>query len=234
MKNKIASHEIDVNIIHQQELSVIENNIHSIITSTNNIQEMILDKTNDQAEILLISSYPPRECGLATYSQDLIKSINNKFSDSLSIKVCALESGYSNYSYPEEVKYTLNTSSSAGYEKLTSKINKDKQIKIVLIQHEFGLYKAQEQSFLQFLYELSKPVVIAFHTVIPQPDDLLKAKVQNIAAACESIVVMTHNAADILMNDYSILKQKIFKVKIRAQGSESAINIWPAEFWKEH
>jgi hypothetical protein len=30
-------------------------------------------------EILFISSYPPRECGIATYSQDLVKALNNKF-----------------------------------------------------------------------------------------------------------------------------------------------------------
>ena len=33
-------------------------------------------------EILFISSYPPRECGIATYSQDLIKALNNKFNHS--------------------------------------------------------------------------------------------------------------------------------------------------------
>ena len=30
-------------------------------------------------EIVFITSYPPRECGIATYSQDLIFALNNKF-----------------------------------------------------------------------------------------------------------------------------------------------------------
>lgn len=164
---------------------------------------------NDLAEILFVTSYPPRVCGIATYSQDLIKALNNKFSNSLSIKVCALESGDENFTYPGEVKYILKTSLAAGYKKLALKFNKDDRIKIVLIQHEFGFFKEQEQKFLQFLYELSKPVVIVFHTVLPHPDEQLTSKIQRIAAVCRSIVVMTHNSAGILTTDYGVPRGKI-------------------------
>ncbi len=164
---------------------------------------------NKLPEILFITSYPPRVCGIATYSQDLIKALNNKFSNSLSVKVCALESGDVSYSYPEEVKYILKTSLAAGYKKLALDINKDNLIKIVLIQHEFGFFKEQEQAFLQFLYELSKPVVTEFHTVLPNPGEQLKLKISGIADVCESIIVMTHKSAEILINEYGIPKQKI-------------------------
>jgi len=167
------------------------------------------NKTNNLPEILVITSYPPRVCGIATYSQDLIKALDNKFSNSFSIKVCALESGETGYLYGSEVKYILKTSSIEGYEELALKINNDNCIKIVLIQHEFGFYKEQEQSFQQFLDHLSRPVVIVFHTVLPKPDELLIEKVQNIADACDSIVVMTNNSAQILTNDYEVSKQKI-------------------------
>jgi glycosyltransferase involved in cell wall biosynthesis len=164
---------------------------------------------NDLAEILFITSYPPRVCGIATYSQDLIKSLNNKFSNSLSIKVCALESGNASYNYPDEVKFILDTSLAPGYQKLAQSINQDNRIKIVLIQHEFGFFRLQEQTFLQFLFELSKPVVIVFHTVLPHPDEQLISKIQRIAAVCGSIIVMTHNSAGILTTDYGIPRQKI-------------------------
>ena len=136
----------------------------------------------DLPEILFITSYPPRECGIATYSQDLITALNNKFSNSLSIKVYALESGDVNYIYPEEVKYVLKTSLADEYEKLALTINNDNGIKIVLVQHEFGFFKVQEQAFLQFLFDLSKPVIIVFHTVLPHPDEELISKIQRIAA----------------------------------------------------
>jgi glycosyltransferase involved in cell wall biosynthesis len=167
------------------------------------------DYTNDLAEILVITSYPPRVCGIATYSQDLIKALNNKFSNSLSIKVCALESSDTNYSYPDEVKYILKTSIAARYIKMASDINNDNRIKIVLIQHEFGFFKVQEYNFLQFLSELLKPVVIVFHTVLPHPDLQLKFKIEKIAAKCESMVVLTNYSEQLLINDYDVPKQKI-------------------------
>jgi glycosyltransferase involved in cell wall biosynthesis len=208
MKNKIVAPDFNADFMYQQELANLKNTMQSSIVSKNK-GTVNRSSMNNLAEILFITSYPPRECGIATYSQDLIKALNNKFSNALSINVCALETGKTNYFYPHEVKHILNTSVAASYEKLATTINKDCLIKIVLIQHEFGFFKEQEQSFLQFLYELSKPVVIVFHTVLPHPDEVLKAKIKSIAAACESIIVMTHNSAGILTNDYDLPDQKI-------------------------
>ncbi len=159
--------------------------------------------------ILVLTSYPPRECGIATYSQDLIEALNNKFSQSLQIKVCALESGEDVFSYPDEVKYTLKTFLPDGYEKLATAINQDPDIQIVLVQHEFGFFKLQEQAFIDFLQRLTKPLAIVFHTVLPRPNDALKLAVQQIAAACATIIVMTHNSRGILTNDYKVPREKI-------------------------
>ena len=205
MKNEIITQEFDDAKLYQQDLSGSEN----VVIQTGTLNDINEQKPADLAEILFITSYPPRECGIATYSQDLIKALNNKFSNSLSIKVCALESGKANYSYPREVKYILDTSIIEGYKKLVFNINNDPHIKIVLIQHEFGFFKDQEQAFLQFLYELTKPVVVVFHTVLPHPDELLKSKITSIAAACTSIIVMTHNSEGILTNDYNLPEKKI-------------------------
>ena len=167
------------------------------------------NQSNNIAEILFVTSYPPRECGIATYSRDLIKAINNKFSNLFSIKICALESGDFNYTYPVEVKYTLKTSLAGEYEKLAIIINKDDKIEMVLIQHEFGFFKEQEKSFQKFLSDLKKPVIIVFHTVLPAPDKQLKSKIKNIASACNAIIVMTNNSAKILVDDYRIATKKI-------------------------
>lgn len=165
---------------------------------------------NALSEILCITSYPPRECGIATYSQDLRLALDNKFGQSLSLKVCALESGASNHAYPDEVKYTLDTTDPAQYNTLAQTINSDKHIQLVLVQHEFGFFQeAGEDAFLQFLHAVAKPVVLVFHTVLPRPETSLQVKVWQIAAACEAVVVMTKNAAKILSDDYGVPQHKI-------------------------
>ncbi len=160
-------------------------------------------------EILVVTSFPPRECGIATYSQDLIKALNNKFSKSLSLKVCALESEVASFDYPKEVKYILDTSNEHSFKETASAINQDSQIKIVLIQHEFGFYRDQESTFIDFLNSLNKQVVVAFHTILPNPNDALRTKVRRIANACTKIVVMTHNSAEILTGEYGIPCDKL-------------------------
>jgi glycosyltransferase involved in cell wall biosynthesis len=209
MKNKTVVNQFDNGVNHYEELFGLKNAVYPGIVPIKSNQDPIIDHTNDLGEILFITSYPPRVCGIATYSQDLIKALNNKFSNTLSIKVCALESSDTNYTYPGEVKYILKTLIAARYKILALNINNDNRIKIVLIQHEFGFFKVQEHTFLQFLNELSKPVVIVFHTVLPHPDIQLQLEVKEIAAVCESIVVMTNNSARVLTDVYNVPQQKI-------------------------
>ncbi|MFA5971369.1 MAG: glycosyltransferase [Lentimicrobiaceae bacterium] len=209
MKNQTGSLAFKTGASQYQNLYLPENMKQTITIPSRSMQNVVQEHSQHLAEILFITSYPPRECGIATYSQDLIKALNNQFSNSLSIKVCALESGKTDYKYPSEVKYVLKTSIAAEYKKMVSRINSDTRIKAVVIQHEFGFYKVQEQAFLQFLFNLTKPLVIVFHTVLPHPDDLLKSKIKNIAAFCESIVVMTNTSSDILINQYGIAQEKI-------------------------
>jgi len=208
MKNRTFSAPLN-NVIQYNTLIGLKNKELTGVSPAINFQISKPQQTPVLAEILVITSYPPRECGIATYSQDLIKALNKQFSKSLSIKVCALESGETSYSYPNEVKYVLKTSIAADYEILASKINSDYLVKTVFIQHEFGFYREQEKAFLQFIYNLTKPVVINFHTVLPRPDEQLRAKVRSIIAVCESIVVMTNTSSDILISDYGIPGEKI-------------------------
>lgn len=160
-------------------------------------------------EILFITSYPPRECGIATYSQDLIKALNNKFDQSFKIEICALESENEKHNYADEIKHILNTDHPNAFTRLATTINNDADIRMVMIQHEFGFFQKKEAEFKQFLEALAKPVVIVFHTVLPRPDESLKVKVQQISNDAMAIVVMTHASARILVNDYGVLRGKI-------------------------
>ncbi|MBW4362270.1 glycosyltransferase [Flavobacterium taihuense] len=160
-------------------------------------------------EILFITTFPPRECGIATYSKDLIESLNNKFKNSFKIKICALESDAERHQYNEPIKYILNTDQPNDLYHLSKKINANNSIQMVLLQHEFGLFKKNEANLIQFFYKINKPIIIVFHTVLPNPDNSFKVNVQVIGQLAHSIIVMTQSAARILKNDYEIDPEKI-------------------------
>ncbi len=135
--------------------------------------------------ILLITSYPPRECGIATYSHDLLKAIRNKFSDTFHLSVCALQSAENKLDYPEEVAFVLNPADANAFLEMAVVINADDSISMVLIQHEFGLFEGEgHANFIHFLNQLNKPYTIVFHTVIPQPAKYLLRKVRLITSDC--------------------------------------------------
>jgi len=165
---------------------------------------------NYKQEILVLTSYPPRECGIATFSKDLIDAMNQDIKEVFNVRVCALENGMRGWKYPKEVKYVLNTNHRDEYGFLANKINKNNNIKAVMIQHEFGLFGGEYGEYLlDFLYALEKPIVLTFHTVLPDPDQKRKAIVQRIAQISSSLIVMTNNSLEILKNEYDITGHKI-------------------------
>jgi glycosyltransferase involved in cell wall biosynthesis len=164
---------------------------------------------NNLPEILIITSYPPRECGIATYSQDLIFALNNKFTKSFDLTICALESEFDKHNYSNEVDYILETDNKNSYVDLIQNINESKTISIVLIQHEFGLFRTNESDFLQLLKNINKPIIIVFHTVLPNPNEEMQKMIQNINLWANSFVVMTHNSSKILQDEYQIDVNKI-------------------------
>lgn len=164
----------------------------------------------NKPQILYLTSYPPRECGIASYSQDLIKALGDKYEDSFSSSICALESDKEVYSYPEEVRFVLDTSDPASYIQTANQINASADIKLIMIQHEFGLFDSRcDEEFLQFLSSLKQPIIITYHTVLPHPDAAFKLKVEQVSACCSAIIVMTQNSADILLSDYIVPADKV-------------------------
>ena len=161
-------------------------------------------------EILMITSYPPRKCGIATYSQDLIHAIEDKYTDSFNIKVCALQKKELNLDYPHEVKYFLKTWIKEDYKRLALEINKDIDIKIIYLEHEFGLFDGELGNYiLDFLENIKKPVITTFHTVLAKPTDERKKVVQTIAELSSQIIVMTQLSSNILKKEYLISNEKI-------------------------
>jgi len=162
-------------------------------------------------KILFVCSYPPRECGIATFSQDLIRSLKKGFGATMQIEVCALENECCDANdYPEEVTYKIDAQELSSYFKVANKLNERDDIGMVCVQHEFGLFGGNYGSHLvAFLLKLDIPISCVFHTVLPNPDKKRTKIMQALDDLSEKLIVLTNKSAEILVSDYHIDTNKI-------------------------
>ena len=161
-------------------------------------------------EVWMLTTYPPKECGIATFSQDLLQSINLVFEKGIKIKIAAIDKKMENRIYPSEVTHIFEAENIESYGEFVSRINDDPKILSLVVQHEFGLFPGEHhQDFNSMLHGIKKPIVIVMHTVLPSPDPLMKVKVIDMAQAATNVIVMTRNSARLLATDYHIAEEKI-------------------------
>lgn len=157
---------------------------------------------SNKSKIVFLSTFPPTQCGIATYTQDTIKGITDVFGKSITCEICEL---VDQPKAKTTQAFTLNTKNKAEYPKVAEEINNDKSVKLVHIQHEFGLFGGNYGDYLlDFLNVIKKPVTYTFHSVIPNPNNELKTFVKLLLSYSNSVFVMTKQSKEILMKDYDI------------------------------
>ncbi len=166
------------------------------------------------SKICFLSNFPPKECGIATFTQDLVTSMNKKFNPKVKSRVIALNEESNIYNYDSRVTMEMNKDYLEDYINIAKKINRSDKIKIVCIQHEFGIFGGEYGSYIiPFLETIEKPVVVTFHSVLPQPDNLRKNVVKFICDKCAATIVMAESAIDILNKYYGVPKNKIHVIR---------------------
>lgn len=150
---------------------------------------------------------------MAAYSYQLLEALKEHFdSRSLSFSVCALEDEETdNLLYPDDVRYKLNTSDEEACRRIAQLINHDRSIQAVCIQHRFGLWGGGlwGENIKLFLETLDKPVAIAFHNVLPEPDEALQALVSSMSERAELLTVQAPYYAAQLVEHYGVAEKKV-------------------------
>ncbi len=160
-----------------------------------------------------LSNFPPKECGIATFTKNLSSAMDRRFNPKLKSKVIAINEEGSFYNYNKKVIMEINKSDIETYIDIAKRVNESENIKIVCVQHEFGIFGGEYGNYIiPFLEAIKKPVVVTFHSVLPNPDEKRKKVVRAIAARSSAIVVMAKIGVEILSKDYEIEKNKIFVV----------------------
>lgn len=157
---------------------------------------------SNKSKIVFLSTFPPTQCGIATYTQDTIKGIMDVYGKSITCEICEL---VKEPQAKSKQAYTLNTTNRDEYTKVAAEINEDENVKLIHIQHEFGLFSGNYGDYLlDFLNAIKKPVTYTFHSVIPNPNDELRDFVKLLLSYSNSVFVMTNKSKEILIKDYEI------------------------------
>ncbi|MEC5147550.1 glycosyltransferase [Chitinophaga sp. 212800010-3] len=161
--------------------------------------------------LLFVTSYPPRECGIATFAQDLVNAMNKNFAGNLRIEVAALrEAGKPADPHTGPVTYTVNPFDIDNCIDFAQKINRDNRIDLLCFEHEFGLYGGEfGHNLLAMISLLDKPFIVRFHTVLPYPDIKCTKVVSLISTLAAKVIVMTRSSATLLREVYQVPAEKI-------------------------
>ncbi len=159
--------------------------------------------TAAKPRISYMASYPPRECGIATFTKDLVEAVDRAFPGNPG-KIVALNESQATYRYGPEVKFAVTVDDLESYREAADHINHSKA-DLLCIQHEYGLFGGSHgENLLGFLDGLKRPLVITLHTVLPSPDDHLRSVTRELVERAGATVVLAKKAFDILAEDYGV------------------------------
>lgn len=160
-----------------------------------------------------IGTYPPRECGIGTFTKNLVEAYTKGDPAAGKNIVIAITDHGQEYKYPEEVKFIINQEDQTDYLKAVNYINHS-GADICILEHEFGIFGGQNGIYiLPLLYRLQVPLIVTFHTVLKKPSYNERAILEEICKIAHSIVVMSHTAVEFLDTVYQIPKEKIHLIE---------------------
>lgn len=163
-------------------------------------------KNNKQTKIAFLSTYPPRECGLATFTQDLITAIDG--SGEIDTKVIAV-SNMEDHVYDSKVIAKIAQHEQADYMKAAKELN-DSDIDLLIIEHEYGIFGGEHGAYiLDLINNLEIPVVTTFHTILSKPDTKQQSIINELGKKSEKIITMARNTKPLLKSVYGIAPEKI-------------------------
>jgi glycosyltransferase involved in cell wall biosynthesis len=164
--------------------------------------------------VVFVGTYPPRECGIATFTQDLFRSSRKFLGPYISCKIAALNmSPLDHYIYPPEVEWEINQDNEKEYVDLAQKFNSNPLISGIIIEHEYGIYGAnQGENILSLIENCRKPILATLHTVLPKPSIKMKNVTARIIRRANVIVVLTQSSRKILENLYPFSIGKVYVI----------------------
>ena len=155
-----------------------------------------------------LGTFPPTHCGIATFSQSLMRSIVAGDSGDRVGVVRVMDSP--GPSGPEVVGH-LRTDVPATHLAAADALN---SFDIAIIQHEYGIYGGPDgDQLLSVLDHVRVPVVVVAHTVLARPTPRQASVLRRVVQASAAVVVMTDAARGRMIERYGADPTRVIVIR---------------------
>ena len=172
----------------------------------------------NELSVVLIGSYPPRRCGIGTFTADLSRSLANL--PGIRTHVVAIQPPGEAYAYAPRVIGRIIQGAPEDYDRaadVAARAGAD----IICIQHEYSLWgewgpRGPESDYAQVLIQAAAargiPVVSTLHTIRPHPQPRERQVLGAVIDQSAATVVMVRTGAMILIDDYQASAERIVRI----------------------
>lgn len=174
---------------------------------------MLKSAPSDRLSVFFVSTYPPRQCGIATFAQDILQNmqgLEKKGGARINpLRVAAIKDVPEGYVFPPEVNFVIREQHREDYLEAAEFINLSPG-DVVSLQHEYGIFGGQDGGhIIHLLAELKKPVVTTLHTVLDRPSPSQKETMDTILSLSTLVVVLAGKAVEILKAVHRVPDRKL-------------------------
>jgi len=159
-------------------------------------------------KVAFVSSFPPRKCGIASFTSDLIKNSNTASRGNFEPLVVAMRSD-NELRYREPVKFEIRQNVKSDYICAGDYVNFS-NVDLISVQHEFGLFGGEGGSYLNFfLNKLNAPIITSLHTVLDEPEAAYRSSMEQVCRASYKVITMNERGVRMLCDIYRVAQSKI-------------------------
>ena len=165
--------------------------------------ETMTDHAARKIRVAYVSTYPPRECGIATYTEHLVEAVSWFCSGAVtSPVVVAVNDRGAHYDYEIRVRAQIDVNDIRSYERVAQYLNAS-DVDVVNLQHEYGIYGGEWGEYVtEFLHMIQKPVVTTLHTLLEEPVPDARKVLERILEHSDLVIVMAKVGMRILEQLY--------------------------------